>query len=63
MDASASVEDDVCADRHGAAWVLPLGRVPQMQEMWQFRRQGYSGKDEPLTAEQELAATRRRSTR
>ena len=63
MGASPSVEDDVCADRHGAAWVLPLGRVPQMQEMWQFRRQGYSGKDEPLTAEQELAATRRRSTR
>ena len=42
---------------------LALGRVAEMREMWAFRKQGYSGKDEPLTPEQEIAATRRRTTR
>ena len=43
--------------------LLGLRKLDELAELLLNRQRGYHGKDEPLTAEQELAATRRRSTR
>jgi O-acetyl-ADP-ribose deacetylase (regulator of RNase III) len=48
-------------DEGGA--LLSLRELDDLAELLLNRQRGYHGKDEPLTAEQELAATRRRSTR
>jgi len=45
------------------SFALALGTLPEFQEMWMWRRLGKNGKDEPLTAEQELKAVGRRSKR
>ena len=42
---------------------LDLSLVGEMREMWAYRTMGKNGRDDPLTSEQELAATRRRTTR
>ena len=47
--------------QHGS--LLRLERLREFQELWEFRERGKNGRDEPLTAAQELAATRRRTTR
>lgn len=47
----------------GGGTLLALDTLDEFQEMWMWRRLGKNGKDEPLTAEQELAAVGRRSTR
>ena len=49
--------------RHPGDFTLDMSRIPEMREMWAYRQLGKNGKDEPLTAEQELAAVKRRSTR
>ena len=41
---------------------LELESLAEFREMWEWRRLGKNGKDEPLTAEQELRAVGRRST-
>ena len=43
--------------------LLELEKLDEFREMWQWRRLGKNGKDEPLTPEQELQAVGRRSTR
>ncbi|KAL1507400.1 hypothetical protein AB1Y20_008242 [Prymnesium parvum] len=51
-----------CSESMGAH-MLALDKLPEIQEMLLHRARGFSGMDIPLTAEQELAATRRRTTR
>ena len=54
-------------DAAAGFYQLPLARIGAMREMWGWRAIGKNGRDEPLTAEQELAAAQReaaaRSTR
>lgn len=47
----------------GGGALLDLEAVSEWKELLLNRERGYSGKDEPLTAEQELRATKRRTTR
>ena len=60
---SAGLEADGVDPGLGGGTLLTLDALAEFQEMWEWRRLGKNGKDEPLTAEQELQAVGRRSTR
>ena len=63
LAAAAAARPALSGSEHATAYTLPLANVPEVREMWENRARGYSGKDEPLTPEQELAAAKRRTTR
>ena len=60
---AAGLEADGVDPGLGGGTLLTLDALAEFQEMWEWRRLGKNGKDEPLTAEQELQAVGRRSTR